>query len=153
MIFIYKITNKINSKVYIGLTKDLERRFKEHKTGKGSKSLYRDILKYGEDNFDFSVLEEVNDYNQAALKEIQYISNYDALISGYNKTPGGEIPETQSLKEKKNKKKKKSKRNKVFCKDCIYAKEIKNDFFCRKLKMKKPKEFCFRGKEKGSFAF
>ena len=69
MVFIYKISNKINSRVYIGLTNNLERRFNEHKIGKGSIPLYKDIIKYGEENFDFSVLEEVEDYNQASQKE------------------------------------------------------------------------------------
>lgn len=164
MVFIYKISNKINSRVYIGLTNNLERRFNEHKIGKGSIPLYKDIIKYGEENFDFSVLEEVEDYNQASQKEIQYIYDYDAIISGYNMTAGGEIPKNKnslsrnsiSLKEKKKKRKREKRRYKekaVSCQNCLYSSESSNKFFCRKFGKYTSKKNCFRGKEKGLFAF
>lgn len=52
MIGIYKITNLINSKVYIGQSNDIERRFKQHKSINEQKRhshlpLYQAFNKYG----------------------------------------------------------------------------------------------------------
>ena len=58
---IYKITNKINGKFYIGSTTRLVARKAEHKyrtkNRKGNSAIRNAILKYGEDNFIFTVLE------------------------------------------------------------------------------------------------
>jgi group I intron endonuclease len=60
--YIYKITNKVNGKVYIGKTKDPERRWREHKNEslKAEKKyvIYLALNKYGINNFDFEVIEE-----------------------------------------------------------------------------------------------
>lgn len=66
--YIYKITNTINNKIYIGQTNDIKRRFREHKNlmyGKvGNKHLYSAIKKYGLDSFIFEIIEETEDYNE-----------------------------------------------------------------------------------------
>ena len=41
---IYKITNLITNKSYIGLSKHIEQRWQEHKNGKGNKLLYQDFM-------------------------------------------------------------------------------------------------------------
>ena len=55
--FIYKITNKVNNKVYIGQTsRSLEIRWREHKSRAGcyyTSHLYSAMNKYGVDNFIF----------------------------------------------------------------------------------------------------
>ncbi len=60
MIGIYKITNKVNGKIYIGQSINIEQRWIDHK--KRSKRyktpLYEEIRKYGLDNFIFEVIEE-----------------------------------------------------------------------------------------------
>ncbi|MEG2246489.1 MAG: GIY-YIG nuclease family protein [Peptostreptococcaceae bacterium] len=95
---IYKITNKINEKVYIGQT---IRNFKNRYNGDNMKSVFHhthneylreEILEYGTINF---LLEQNYDvaYSQDELdiKEIYYIDLYDSinLKKGYNKTTGG----------------------------------------------------------------
>lgn len=60
--FIYKITNKITNKCYIGETikDDPEKRWKEHKNtikrGVGCPALQNSVKKYGIENFTFDVL-------------------------------------------------------------------------------------------------
>ena len=57
---IYKITNLINGKCYIGQTTDTKRRFSEHKAkGYGNernKVLYYAFDKYGIENFSFEII-------------------------------------------------------------------------------------------------
>ena len=58
MIGIYKITNKLNNKIYIGQSNNIQRRFLEHQT-KGSISripVDEAIQKYGKENFSFEVM-------------------------------------------------------------------------------------------------
>ena len=61
---IYKITNTITNDFYIGSSKDVKRRWAEHKCQSKwnecpNSQLYQDIQKYGVDKFEFQVLEEV----------------------------------------------------------------------------------------------
>ena len=92
MIGIYKITNKINGKSYIGQSIDIERRWREHKKNIGSSKnpLYLDFKKYGLENFSFEILEEckVKDLDE---KEIYWIKRYDSHNKGYNLTDGGQF--------------------------------------------------------------
>ena len=91
---IYKITNTINGKCYIGQTTDPKRRFQEHKAkGYGTdenKILYYAFDKYGIENFTFEVIEsDIENYNE---REKYWIRYYDSFENGYNMTPGGENP-------------------------------------------------------------
>ena len=68
---VYKITNTVTGDFYIGSSKDVKERWKGHKwqsTWKKypNKQLYQDMQKYGVDEFEFEVLEEVE---PAKLKE------------------------------------------------------------------------------------
>ena len=61
---VYKITNTITNDFYIGSSKDVKRRWKEHKkpstwNKQSNSQLYKDMQKYGLENFVFEVLEEV----------------------------------------------------------------------------------------------
>lgn len=97
MIGIYKITNNLNGQIYIGLSVDIEKRWKDHKnryqneTDKEyEKTLYRAFRKYGIENFAFEIIEECL-REELSSKEIQWIAFYDSYANGYNETPGGEI--------------------------------------------------------------
>lgn len=96
---IYKITNKINNKCYIGQTiKSAEERWWEHQQhafGKHSndvnKTLYRAIRKYGLGNFTFEVLQDgINDFEELDKAEIYWIDYYNSFVKGYNETFGGQ---------------------------------------------------------------
>ena len=95
MIGIYKITNKVNGKVYIGQSDNIERRWKNHKKDAFwpnshvyNYPLYRAMRKYGLDNFLFEILEKCKkeELNQ---KEVSYIAQYDSFRNGYNQDEGG----------------------------------------------------------------
>ena len=89
---IYKITNKINGKIYIGQSKNPQKRFLSHcyKKEKYVSLINRAINKYGEKNFSFEILGWYEDYNE---KEKYYIAFYNSLApNGYNIMKGGENP-------------------------------------------------------------
>jgi group I intron endonuclease len=93
--YIYKITNKVTGKHYIGVTreKEVETRWKRHiysiNEGKGCPLLAKSIKKHGIDNFSFEVLIICFD-EDVYLYEPQYIKKYNSLVpSGYNATEGG----------------------------------------------------------------
>lgn len=95
MAYIYKITNKVNGKSYIGKTlKSVEDRFNEHckerlKERCKNRPLYRAMNKYGIENFEVSVLEEVTD-KMASEREIFWIDHFGTYSKGYNATKGGD---------------------------------------------------------------
>ncbi len=93
--YIYKITNTISNKHYIGVTRknDVEDRWKGHiraiNEGKGCPLLAKAIKKYGVDKFIFEVIIICFD-EDVYLYEPLYIKKYSSLApNGYNATPGG----------------------------------------------------------------
>ena len=93
--FIYKITNKINSKSYIGQTiQNVKERFYQHCATKCSKAvsnmaIHRAIKKYGKSNFTVEVIEEIDSTNLND-RERYWIRYYDSYNNGYNSTEGGQ---------------------------------------------------------------
>lgn len=94
---VYKITNNINCKVYIGITTcSLEYRWSKHITESrnenNTKHLYKAIRKYGLDNFSIEQIDSSNDFKELGKLERQYIKQYDSQNpnKGYNLTAGGE---------------------------------------------------------------
>lgn len=102
---IYKITNKINGKIYIGQTmKSLEERFQKHCWGTSENDKYhlnmaikKAIKKYGKDNFTIELVEEV-EQNKLDEREVYWISFYDSYNKGYNCTLGGQNGATRPTK-------------------------------------------------------
>jgi group I intron endonuclease len=91
--YIYKITNNINNKCYVGKTeRTIQIRWLEH-TRLSMRNvdlpLYRAFLKYGIDNFS---IEEVEECDNTVIdeREIYWIDYFDAYTKGYNCTAGGE---------------------------------------------------------------
>lgn len=83
MIGIYKITNKLNGKSYIGQSIHCGKRFDEHCKGK---QLIDEIIQIdGIENFTFTIIKEVNK-NDLSYWEDYYIIKYNTFIpNGYNK--------------------------------------------------------------------
>ena len=93
MIGIYKITNKITNQIYIGQSIHIEYRWKQHKNPynwerESTKPLYKNIIQYGINNFDFQILEECLP-QQLNDREIFWIKQYDSYKNGYNQNQGG----------------------------------------------------------------
>jgi group I intron endonuclease len=89
---IYKITNKINGKIYVGqTTRSIHVRWKEHcKDKRACKALFLAIGKYGKENFEISVIEICHDIEEMNEKESFYISSLNSLVpNGYNLRSGG----------------------------------------------------------------
>lgn len=90
---IYKITNLINNKVYIGQSINIERRWTQEKARQVNTYLCHAFNFYGIDNFKFEILEILkNDKNILDDRERFYIKKYKSnnLHYGYNLTTGGE---------------------------------------------------------------
>jgi group I intron endonuclease len=94
MAFIYKITNNINQKFYIGFTgqKIPMRRFNQHLSSarserKNNQPIIRAIRKYGEENFSFEILLEGEEKFLLNVEEPRLIKE---LKPEYNSTLGGE---------------------------------------------------------------
>lgn len=90
MYTVYKHTNKVNGKVYIGQTSfNVGKRWKE---GRGYKTgiFKRAIEKYGWDNFKHDIIKEGLTKEEANLLEITLIKEYKELGISYNITDGGE---------------------------------------------------------------
>lgn len=92
--FIYKITNNINNKIYIGkTTQTVGRRFTEHKRDSKTRNtyLYYAMRKYGIENFFIDTIEEVPN-QELNDREIYWIDFYKSNNNenGYNLTSGGD---------------------------------------------------------------
>ena len=92
---IYKITNQINGKVYIGLnTESLQKRWSSHKVNSKNKNthLYTSMRKYGIENFIIEIIDETDSFEELGRLERYYIDQYKSRDPnyGYNITAGGE---------------------------------------------------------------
>lgn len=112
---IYKISNSINSKVYIGQTiRPLEERLKRHFhdaiTYPDSQiHFHRAIRKYGSGVFNIIKIDEANSLEELNQKEQYWIQYYNSISNGYNEALGGHggntyagktIEELSSIKQK-----------------------------------------------------
>jgi len=89
---IYKITNKLNKKIYIGSSMNIKARISKHKSqlrnNKHKNShLQNSWNKYGEDNFKFEVVETVDSFELLLEREQFYLDNtknkYNILSKAY----------------------------------------------------------------------
>ncbi len=94
MYYIYKATNKVNGKIYIGQTVDFERRKREHLSAKNGVHyncgiFHKAIKKYGKENFEWEIIDKCQTLESATELESMYIIKYNSCISfknsnGYN---------------------------------------------------------------------
>lgn len=93
---VYIIKSSVNDKIYIGYTKhSLKHRLSTHfrdakKNSMVNNKFARAIIKYGLGNFTIDLLYECSDKNEALMKEVFFINQYDSYKLGYNSTEGGE---------------------------------------------------------------
>jgi len=101
---IYKITNKINNKIYIGQTvKSLKLRWKQHCNGnRHSLALSNAIKKYGIDGFNIEIVDFAENLEELNKKEEEYINKFNSLApNGYNLMTGGIRPKFSEESKKR----------------------------------------------------
>lgn len=93
---VYKITNKITGKVYIGITNQgAGARYRHHwyeaRIGELA-PIHRSMAKYGEENFTLEIIDFADTYEELKEKEKYWIKQYDSVNrdKGYNLTEGGD---------------------------------------------------------------
>ena len=101
-IYLYKIVNTLNGKVYIGQTVNTGRRWSDHKwlsKHKQEQYIHRAMNKYGIEKFEYVIIavcrssEDANDIEKTLIE--QYRSRNQEF--GYNIAPGGETPWNKGL--------------------------------------------------------
>lgn len=92
---IYMIKNKINQKIYIGQSINIQQRWQAHRNSYYHKNfshlpLYAAFSKYGKENFELIILEEcpISELDSKEIEYIKYFNGTDPHI-GYNLEPGG----------------------------------------------------------------
>ena len=95
--YIYKITNDINNKLYIGKTEkeNIQERWKNHckdykKRQFEKRPLYRAMNKYGIEHFHIEEIEYVAPNQDLEERETYWINYYNTYHNGYNATLGGD---------------------------------------------------------------
>lgn len=93
---IYKITNLINNKCYIGCSVNIYKRWRDHKYEAFNKkqeqydyTIHKAFRKYGLSNFKFEIL-EVTNKEKLFEKEKKWIKYFNSYYNGYNETEGGD---------------------------------------------------------------
>ena len=138
---VYKITNTVTGDFYIGSSKNVKRRWGEHKKPSTWKrfpnsQLYQDMQKFGVDNFAFEVIEEVEE-SFLKEKEQKFIETLNPIYNN-NRAKGLDIErrkkyckeyEKSDKRKKCHKEYKKSKKYKKYQKEydnqlCFYNNEI-----------------------------
>lgn len=105
---IYKITNKVNGKMYVGRTvQKVEERFKQHCKAEKTSGilLHRAIQKHGKENFEVEIIEECRIKRRYIQAEYKWIKALNTLSpSGYNTVlHGGAVRHTKATREKMSK--------------------------------------------------
>lgn len=90
--YIYKITCKVNNKIYIGQTTEtLEKRFNRHmgyQKDTHDTKFYRAVRKYGVENFYIELIAQATSKEELDNLEEHYIQKYQAIEKGYNTSLG-----------------------------------------------------------------
>lgn len=106
MMIVYKITNIINNKIYIGQTTNtLEERLHGHileatKYNRLNNKLVKAIKEFGYENFKIEPIEFVDNKDDLNKREIYWINYYNSIENGYNTAAGGKGGNTYKGKTK-----------------------------------------------------
>lgn len=97
--YLYKIVNSVNNKVYIGISKNPETRFKQHFEPRSNcTKLKNAIIKHGKDKFSMEIL-CIGEEEYIIDLEVKAIIAYDSINNGYNLTLGNPRSGALSLAE------------------------------------------------------
>lgn len=99
---VYQHYNPSNGKSYIGITKYGNKPNTRWRNGYGyieNDKFFKDIIKYGWNNFEHNILETNLDIAEAEKKERYYIKLFNSELEGYNRNPGGTTPGLESSKK------------------------------------------------------
>ena len=93
---IYKATNKVNHKCYIGQTiSTLHKRKISHKSevkiNRNNSKFHNAVRKHGWESFEWSILYECDSKKELDIKEIHYIKELSTIKHGYNIRDGGSL--------------------------------------------------------------
>lgn len=109
--YVYKITNKINGKVYIGQSiRPIEERFKRHINDSIKNNLdthlARAVRKYGSESFFIELVDVAKTQEELNEKEQYYIRKFNSIKEGYNETDalykcGGNTYKSKTIDELK----------------------------------------------------
>lgn len=102
---VYLIRNKVSGKMYVGSSKDIESRWKDHKRRLNNgihknEHLQRAWKKYGESGFTFTTIETCEREMLVELEQ-KYIDKYDSINKGYNQREAGSIGQHSEETKKK----------------------------------------------------
>lgn len=94
MFLVYKLTNTINGKSYIGITsRSVSARWNEHceraRQGVRNSRIYAAIRKYGHRSFKREALAYATSEDEVRKLETHYIHKFDTYENGYNSNLGG----------------------------------------------------------------
>jgi hypothetical protein len=84
--YFYRFHNTENSKNYIGRTNNIERRITQHLAGEGSPSLLADLVDFGRQAFQISIIDVITTQEEQIHDKLEdhYIRQFDAIANGYN---------------------------------------------------------------------
>lgn len=84
--YVYKITNKVNGKIYIGIARDRAVFSRWHEHSKTDSSIGKALDIYGIESFQFEVIESLINISDSDLfrLESKYITKYNSINNGYN---------------------------------------------------------------------
>lgn len=93
--FIYKITNIVNNKVYIGQTVQQNPRMRWYGhlgDARGGKTghLYESIRKYGPEQFNWEIIDSAKTIDELNILEVNWIAHYKTIGEVYNHRKGGD---------------------------------------------------------------
>lgn len=103
-VYIYKIINKINNKVYVGQSISPKHRWQAHKrsVNKPIQVIHHALIKYGIDNFAYEIIACCFGFDAANEAETTIVKQEKSLVpNGYNVSNGGfNAPKTEEWKKK-----------------------------------------------------
>ncbi|MGE3319977.1 MAG: GIY-YIG nuclease family protein [Candidatus Berkiella sp.] len=103
--YLYRVTNKINGKIYIGQTVKPSARWWQHRNDSVDPKVpfHFAIKKYGSHNFEFEIIASCKGFDNANEMETVLVAQYDSYVSngkGYNASHGGmNAPKTEAFKQ------------------------------------------------------